>query len=206
MGIRSLKSASISTGVKRSKVWDQSAVVNNNSFESIATINVGAGGAATAVFSSIPSTYKHLQIRGIARTNRDAAALENISMVFNSDTFSSDSNYGFHGLDGDGGSASSFASAGAFARQIPALVTSVSAGANMFGTFVIDILDYANANKNKTVRSLTGSEINTTGGSVRLMSGIYTQANVISTITMGFTIGGGAFNQYSSIALYGIKG
>jgi hypothetical protein len=32
-------------------------------FDSIATTTVGAGGASTITFSSIPSTYRHLQIR-----------------------------------------------------------------------------------------------------------------------------------------------
>lgn len=32
-------------------------------YDSIATTTVGAGGAASITFSSIPSTYQHLQIR-----------------------------------------------------------------------------------------------------------------------------------------------
>jgi hypothetical protein len=38
-------------------------------FESIATVTVGGGGAATVEFTSIPGTYQHLQIRAIAWSN-----------------------------------------------------------------------------------------------------------------------------------------
>ena len=37
-------------------------------YESIATTTVGAGGTSTVTFSSIPSTYSHLQVRVIARS------------------------------------------------------------------------------------------------------------------------------------------
>jgi hypothetical protein len=36
-------------------------------FESIATVTVGGGGAATVEFTSIPATYTHLQLRYIAQ-------------------------------------------------------------------------------------------------------------------------------------------
>ena len=41
-----------------------------NSYESIATVTVGAGGTSTITFSSIPTGYTHLQIRGIAQIGR----------------------------------------------------------------------------------------------------------------------------------------
>ena len=43
---------------------------NPTEFESIATVTVGSGGSSTISFTSIPGTYKHLQVRGIGRTNR----------------------------------------------------------------------------------------------------------------------------------------
>jgi hypothetical protein len=48
-----------------------SAITGNlvtTSYESIATVTVGGGGAATVAFTSIPATYTHLQIRGIGRS------------------------------------------------------------------------------------------------------------------------------------------
>ena len=46
-------------------VIDSAKTGNLSSYESIQTITVGSGGASTIVFSSIPSTYAHLQIRAL---------------------------------------------------------------------------------------------------------------------------------------------
>ena len=54
-----------------------------SSYESIATVSVGSGGQSSIVFSSIPSTYKHLQLRAIARTDYAAASIA-FHLQFNS--------------------------------------------------------------------------------------------------------------------------
>lgn len=75
------------------------------SYESIATVTVGAGGSSSISFSSIPSTYKHLQLRGIVRTTDTSAAASDgnyIGIRFNGDT---GANYVAHNLYGNGGSA-----------------------------------------------------------------------------------------------------
>jgi hypothetical protein len=46
------------------------------SYESIATVNI-TGNTSTVNFNSIPSTFKHLQLRAICRTNR-VSILSNI--------------------------------------------------------------------------------------------------------------------------------
>ena len=71
---------------------------STNSYESIATVTVGAGGSSSISFSSIPSTYKHLQIRSI---NLSSSTDNNILMRFNSD---SGANYSRHYVYGDGAS------------------------------------------------------------------------------------------------------
>ena len=52
------------------------------SFESIATVTVGAGGQSTVSFSSISQTYAHLQLRFMARVT-GATTLDNLTMRFN---------------------------------------------------------------------------------------------------------------------------
>ena len=52
-------------------------------YESIATQTVGAGGVASVTFSSIPSTYKHLQLRIMSRADRSGAALTNLFIQIN---------------------------------------------------------------------------------------------------------------------------
>jgi hypothetical protein len=172
-----------------------------NSYESIATVIAGSGGAASITFSSIPSTYTHLQIRAIGRTNRSGGATNDpFKIVFNSDTAT---NYSQHYLQGDGGSASSFASVsiGFIAAY---LATATSATANVFGTTIVDILDYANTNKYKTTRALGGFD-NNGSGVLGLVSGNWRNTNAITNITVSPQVGT-SWDQYTQIALYGIKG
>lgn len=170
-----------------------------NSYESIATVTVGAGGSSTITFSSIPSTYKHLQIRGIAR--EQSGGFDQIYLQLNSDT---GTNYAKHQLYGDGTSAG--ASGNATQDNI-----SVSANpgpnqtSNVFSGFVIDLLDYTNTNKYKTVRSLGGADSNGTGY-VWYASGLWQNTNAVNSVKLYPSGGGTAFVQYSSFALYGVKG
>jgi len=69
-------------------------------FESIATVTVGSGGASYAEFTSIPSTYTHLQIRTMARGTR-ADVGDGLILQFNGDTAS---NYSSHYLYANGAS------------------------------------------------------------------------------------------------------
>lgn len=166
------------------------------SFESISTVTVGAGGAASVSFTSIPTTYTHLQIRAITKntsTNNFAA------MRFNSDN---GSNYNAHYLDGDGASVTAGGSAN-YDRSYFGY-TSTSSQTNIFGASVIDILDYKDTNKFKTVRILTGVDVNGSGGYTEFSSSAWRSTSAISDINIFFSSNN--FAQYSSFALYGIKG
>ncbi len=173
-------------------------------YESIATTTVGSGGSATVTFSSIPSTYKHLQIRVFAKTNRGTYGRDEFSLQFNSDTAS---NYSWHTLYGDGGTASAYGIGSD--TKIDAGYIAGGAGTSMFGAGIVDILDYANTNKYKTIRSLTGHDHNGVIAGihaiVNLNSGSWRSTSAINSIVIG-VVSGTAFNQYSSFALYGIKG
>lgn len=169
-----------------------------SSYESIATVTVGSS-QSTITFSSIPSTYTHLQLRGIARNSASSSAgNDNIYMRFNSDTAS---NYSFHYLYGTGSSAL----AGAGANQSIMLAgkpASSGDGSNIFGVFVTDILEYNNTNIYKTIRTLTGID-NNGSGIIFFSSGNWRNTNAITTITLTSSAD---FTSYSSFALYGIKG
>lgn len=163
-----------------------------NSYESIATVTVGSGGSSTITFSSIPSTYSHLQIRYIAK---NTAAGTDGYIQFNSGT---DSVYR-HQLYGTGTSATSSANSGiAYILFNPG-----SSGTSMFGVGVIDILDYASSSKAKTVRTLTGYDLNGSG-TVGLSSALWTSTSAITEVSIKSA--GTNFAEYSHFALYGIKG
>jgi hypothetical protein len=172
---------------------------STNSYESISTVTVGGGGSSSITFSSIPSTYKHLQVRGIGRTT-NSGTLGNPGITFNGD--SSVSNYTMHILYGDGASAAAFGG-GAGTGTDTSITTGSTAGSNIFGVAVIDLLDYASTNKYKTVRSLTGADLNGSG-TIRLYSNLWMNTSAISSITLTPTASA-SYSQYSQFALYGIK-
>jgi len=140
-------------------------------------------------------------VRCIARDNRGTTE-NSIAAYYNAD--SAGTNYGWHFLSGDGSSAS----AGDVLANgdIPlsfGIAAADSASASIFGTSVIDILDYADTNKYKTNRVLMGMDRNG-GGLVRLISGLWRSTAAISTINI-FPFASASFVQYSHFALYGIK-
>ena len=181
-------------------LYDSGVPLSTNSYESIATVNVGVLGASTITFSSIPSTYKHLQIRAIVRSNYLSSSNQNAYIQFNGDTAA---NYSYHELTGQGSTAGAGGSANVTGPRIINYATTVGL-ANTFGVGVVDILDYADTNKYKTYRSLNGNDQNGSGY-VILFSGNWRSTSAISSIVIGDN-GGGTFQQYSSFALYGVKG
>ena len=171
--------------------------LNANSYESIATVTVGSGGSASISFTSIPSTYTHLQIRAIGRSSTGEA---NITIAYNSDT---GANYASHDLYGDGSSAAAAGGGSRTPSNTPIIAVPISTDAsNIFGVGVVDILDYASTSKYKTIRSLSGFDKNGATGYILLRSQLWMNTNAISTITLSLN----NFVQYSQVALYGIKG
>jgi hypothetical protein len=170
------------------------APASTNSYESIATVTVGAGGLSTVTFSSIPSTYKHLQLRSFGGTS----GADDINMTFNGDTAS---NYSAHLLYGTGASAGSYSPGST--SSIYWSVGNSYGTANQFGAAVTDILDYANTNKYKTTRALYGYDRNGSG-QLNFSSGNWRSLTAITSITLTPVVGN--IIQYSSFALYGVKG
>lgn len=170
-----------------------------DAYESISTVTVGAGGSASVTFSSIPATYTHLQIRALLRNSGTSNNTYTANMQFNSDTAT---NYSAHYLNGNGTAASAGASTSSSSFYTGLTVDS-STSTLGWGVTVIDILDYANTNKYKTVRSLTGTDLNGSG-QVSLYSGNWRSTSAVNAISLSFSANN--FSQYSQFALYGIRG
>jgi hypothetical protein len=169
-----------------------------NSYESIETITAGVGGSSAITFSAIPSTYKHLQIRGISRST-DSSANTQTKLTINGVT----TNYTLHQLFGDGSSATAFALTAQSSTLFEAM-TADTATASIYGVTIIDILDYLSTDKYKTFRIMGGYDANGSGR-LALSSGMTTtNTNAVTSVTL--TPRFGNFKQYSSFALYGIKG
>jgi hypothetical protein len=171
-----------------------SAPIALTDYESIATVDVTAGGGTTAIdFTAIAGTYKHLQIRAIAKGGE--ATYSQFKIQFNSDTGANYSTHAVYGTGSGSGGAEGFAnySFGAF----------YSGSTTNFGAMVIDVLDYSNTNKYKTVRTLAGVDGNGSG-IIDLASAGWRNTNAITSIKIT-TAGTGTIAQYSHFALYGIK-
>jgi len=167
---------------------------STTAYESIATITVGSGGSSSISFTSIPGTFTHLQIRGIARRS---SGNTNTIVRFNSD---SGNNYAAHYLVGNGSSAS----AGAESSVSRFYLDILTASATSYSAGVMDILDYSNTNKYKVARTLAGIDLNGSG-TVWLASGLWQNTAAITTVTLSLESSAN-FEQYTHFALYGIKG
>ena len=172
---------------------------NPSSYESIATVNP-TGGASTISFTSIPSTYKHLQIRCISRPNEaGSSGAQYLYLRINIDA---GTNYSRHFLAGEG---STTVTQGAASQNEIRAGYQMRNGyaANIYAAAVIDILDYTNTNKYKTTRSLGGFDSNGAGYAA-LGSGLWMNTNSINSLT--FLCEVGDFVQHTRFSLYGIKG
>jgi len=191
-------------GILASSISGSKAITG--SYESIATVTVGSGGSSTITFTSIPATYKHLQIRAISKNNQSATGYGNstVTASFNSDT--TYTNYYGHQLNGNGSTANGYANqASGYYGEIGLSSWGNSGQTSMFAGFVADILDYTNTSKYKTIRYIAGKDGNG-GGDINFGSGLWMSTSAITSITLYNYLTSLNFAQYSSFALYGVKG
>jgi hypothetical protein len=159
------------------------------SYDSIATVNLSSG-SSTVSFTSIPSTYKHLQIR----YSLTASTPADTGLRFNSD---SGANYSSHLFRGTGTAAQGYPYASSnqiYAQFNIGFNTSVA---------VIDIFDYTNTSKNTAIRSLAGWD-NNGSGEIDLWGGAWYNTAAVSSIDLVALTA--TFSANSKFALYGIKG
>jgi hypothetical protein len=162
-----------------------------NDFDSIATVTPYTT-TTTVVFSSIPSTYRHLQLRATAAS----AAAANMVIRLNGDT---GTNYSWHFLEGNGATTSAGGSVSNGYMLGPVTTNTASA----YTGIIIDILDYKDTNKNTTVRTLSGVDLNGSSTWLNMFSGAWFNTAAVNSISI--TVSGTTFAANSHWALYGIK-
>lgn len=171
-----------------------------SSFESIATAT-GTGLSGTITFSSIPSTYKHLQIRGIMKNTQNTNFEDVLNLQFNSD---SGTNYAQHFLRGNGTAVAAGGAASNNKISYVAYFPYLGKGtASTMGVVIIDILDYVSTTKYKTIRNMGGYD-NNGDGFITVSSGLWLNTNAVTSISL---IGDSSYNWQTTttFALYGIK-
>lgn len=173
----------------------------NYAYESIATVTVGAGGSSSISFTSIPSTYKHLQIRVFAKGT--SAGDQDANLRVGNGSIDSGSNYSWHTMYANAVPNVAAASGSTQTKAIIGFNYAVATGNSMGSVSIIDILDYADTNKYKTLKTLSGVDKNGSG-IIGMYSGSWRSTSGINQIEIYPDAGN--WGQYSSFALYGIKG
>lgn len=158
----------------------------------IATQTVGAGGAASIDFTSIPGTYTDLYLTLSARaTSGSSSAI----LHFNGITTNESSRL----LLGNGSATSS----GTISTNMYVAVglNDSAATANTFSSADLYIPNYA-GNKNKSSSSQGVNENNATNSNLMLIANLWSNTAAITSISL--TSASGNFAQYSTASLYGI--
>ena len=164
-----------------------------SAYESIATVTLSSA-TQDVDFTSIPQTFKHLQVRGLYRSVS--------SVVYFNVTTSAGQNWGDRqtGLAGNAGNNPTvFSSTGTtskgqeFDTYVSALV------ANMYGPLILDIFHYNDTNKKKVVKGYSGYP---DGDSFELYGAVFSVTNAITSLQLhaNSTMAAGC-----TFGLYGIK-
>lgn len=165
-------------------------------FDSISTTTPAAG-TTSVLLSSIPGTYKHLQVRFMMR--RNAAGSCQVYLRPNADTTAT--NKAYHYLRGNGSTVTG-AGVASTARIYLGEATSSTQSSGIFGVGIVEILDYASTSIYKTVRSLNGYDANGSGF-IHVSSGLWQSTAAITSLEFEFA--GDATETGATFALYGIK-
>lgn len=172
-----------------------------DTFVKIASVTVGAGGASSIDFTSIPSTYTDLVVKISARSNRsDGITYDNLSIRFNG----SSTGYTNRMVFGNGSSASSAVGSTSFISWGYA-TGNTGVTSNTFGSVDLYIPNYAGST-NKSVSLDSVTENNATSAIASLSAGLWSNTSAITSISIAATAEASPLLlQHSTATLYGIK-
>jgi hypothetical protein len=166
-------------------------------YEAIATVTVGAGGASNIEFTSIPATFTDLLVKVSARSSDSGDNA--FGLRFNG---SSTAAYSMRRLWGNGSGAFSGLSTSVNNMEGILAVNPSGSTASTFGNAEIYIPNYTSSN-NKSVSIDAVNENNATTAYAELYAGLWSNTSAITQVTLGYMTGN--FVQYSTATLYGIK-
>lgn len=167
-------------------------------YEKIASVTVGSGGAADIEFTSIAADWDDLVLQISARNNRSGQNLQEALITFNSNG----SNYSERMLRGDGSNAISATNSitSSFALNgFPAASTTAST----FGSAQLYIPNYAGST-NKSVSAEFITENNGTQSYIYVNAMLWSDTSAITSIKIG-NASTYLWVEHSTAVLYGIK-
>ena len=163
-------------------------------YEAIATVEVGSGGAANITFSSIPQTYTDLVLKLSSRTDR-----ADIDDVLQIQPNGSSANLTIRNIRGDGSSVAS----GNNTTWSGGYIIGNTATSSTFGNLEAYFTNYAGST-NKSWSIDTATENNATASYSGLFAVLWSQTTAISSLVL-IPLFGTLFLQHSTATLYGIK-
>ena len=163
-------------------------------YEAIATVTVGSGGAADIEFTSIPATYTDLLVKVSARSTD--GSWQGMYMRLNGAT----TNYSSIYLDGTGSSVGSgvITTTGLYISTIGG----TNATSSTFTNSEIYIPNYTSSN-NKSLSADGSAENNAIAAYLNLIANLWSDSAAITSILLYSAAGNIA--EYSTATLYGIK-
>lgn len=167
-----------------------------NTFELLASVTVGSGGAATIDITSIPSTFTDLNLVLSLRGDRSAADTDAYVKLNNSTT-----TYAYRLLYGNPSNGTPVGSINASSYP-PSLTNAATSTANTFSNASIYISNYTTT-AGKPLRIDSVTENNANNASTYLTAGLWSTSSAVNQITI--TPFSGSFVQHTSAYLYGIK-
>jgi hypothetical protein len=170
----------------------------SNDYEAIASTVVVGSSVPHITFSSIPNTYKHLQIRGLVRTTQNSVQ-NGCAFQLNGDTGSNYAWNQFYTSSGGTPTAESYQDNVLRLGELP----SANAPAGVFGFVILDIYDYTSTDKYTTCHESGGSDRNGTGF-LGTNYGVWRNTAVVNSVKLFESSSNWAVG--SMFSLYGIKG
>lgn len=164
-----------------------------NTYEAIATVTVGSGGAANIEFTSIPATYTDLVIALSARSTASFVS-DDLNVQFNN----SSANFTYRRIYSTGSDPVTSASG---STNIIGAMNGANSTASVFSNASIYIPNYTSSN-NKSISFDGVVENNATRGDDSLWAALWSNSAAITSIKLS---GSANLAQYSTATLYGIK-
>ena len=156
----------------------------------------GTGSSGTITFTNIPQNFTHLQVRA---TTRQAGVASQIYTRLNGDA---GSNYASHYMYGTGGTANAGSIGAPTTVHTIGSTPSSTELANVHAGLIVDVLDYTNTNKNKTLKGFLGLETNSsTERQVWVTSSVWMNTSAVTSLTI---VANTNYTTSSKFDLYGI--
>lgn len=198
MAISRFSDSSIQDGIpKYDSIWDGTTAVGSMEAISGTVLPSGVSGMYEVNFNNIPQTYSSLKLVVFGQAQVAGAGFSGLNTYLNADK--TETNYYRHYLIGN----SSTVGSGGSNNSAFGYVNGGNSLSKAYGICMIDILDYTNTNKYKTLRAISGTDNNDIAtGYVIKNSMLWKNTAAINSITLYSPY---PYAQYSSFSLYGIK-